>query len=689
MLPSAMRHVSRRSGLVAWVGVFACASTLSVSACQSHGSDEGQAEGRASDRDGGSAPAPDDRIPTLDAPAVGLAPGYVEGALLYASWRAGVMQELLRSLPVSPDEARDMAELGAVLGVDPRLNGMLAHLGIDPNARISMSVRPVTNWAADVRSAIQSQSPALSELTGSGANRVIPEQPPAASPIVSPPDPIPPGWTPPVAPPPPEQVQPPAPLSPAARELDRKSRSLGVHVRLHVPSVAPQKLDTLITNVANEIDRVRWATTCAALGPTRVCGGASDHVVVVRDVAGGVQLDMLLTFFSDYEAPDDEFRRALIQEALSVPVATSLPAVESLRGDAVLLVDGPAAITALRALAVAWQVVDMRDDGDSSSRRRERDAAIRSLHETERMFQGVTLEVSTSGDTVLARGRWLPTEFGRQHMAEVFELTNIDADVPSIASLCDGALLCGRSRGAPDRARFAQLATGVYSQPKQLAELLDDHEEDAAAILLLESWPNAIGTAALLPGTLVEPPESLIVQNVIDIGSRVLGLGFSVRSLRATHRSVTGDWVAYARTSAADLTAVRGFLQMAEARFAPASIPEVDGRVEFTPLPDDDLPGNYYALYDPHAVTGDWGWAMIADGDDRVRWLAGREHDDGSAPLVYLEVVDLWRLVSAFDDEARELGFAQSWLSGRWVRGQVALTNDGAPELRMAMGKVD
>jgi hypothetical protein len=208
-------------------------------------------------------------------------------------------------------------------------------------------------------------------------------------------------------------------------------------------------------------------------------------------------------------------------------------------------------------------------------------------------------------------------------------------------------------------------------------------------VLLLETWPNAIGTVALLPGTAVSPPESFVVQNVMDIGSRVLGLGFSVRSLRMNHGSVTGDWVAYARVSAGDLTAARGFLQMAELRMAPVTIPEVEGRVEFTPLPDDDLPGNYYAVYDPHAGTGDWGWAVLADGDDRVRWLAGREHDDGAVPLVYLEFGDLWRLVSADDGGARELGFAQSWLSGRWIRGQVGLTNDGAPELRVAMGKGD
>jgi hypothetical protein len=670
VLPSIMRPILFTA--------FAVAATLSVPGCQSHGSDDGNAR---DGQEGGSAAAQDDRIPALDAAPVGLAPGYVDGALIYASWRAGVMQELLRTVPIAPEDARDLAVLGAVLGVDPRIDGLLTHLGIDPDARISMSVRPVTNWATDIRGAIDGQSAALTELTGRGDTSML-----ATPPSIPAPDPIPPDWT------PPPQPEPPPPLSPAARELDRKARSLGVHVRLHVPSVAPNKLDTLVANVARELKRDRWETTCAALGPTRACGGSGNGVAVVRDVAGGVQLDLLLTFLDAYETPDDEFRRALIQEALSLPAASSLPAVAGLRGDAVLLVDGPAAITTLRASAIARALADLRDQGTNSDystvRHRERDAAIRSLHETERMFEGITLELSLADDKLLALGRWLPTEFGRQHMSEVFELTKIDADVPSIAALCDGALICGRSRGVPDRSRFAKLATGLYADPLRFASMLDDHDEEAMAVLLLEAWPNAIGTSALLPGTAVQPPESFIVQNVIDIGSRVLGLGFSVRSLRMNHRSVSGDWVAYARVSAGDLTAARGFLQMAEARMSPATIPEVEGRVEFTPLPDEDLPGNYYAIYDPRAATGEWGWALLADGDDRVRWLAGLEHDDGSAPLVYLEVGDLWRLVSSFDDGARELGFAQSWLSGRWIRGQIALTNDGAPELRVAVGKL-
>jgi hypothetical protein len=665
-------------GLVA----LALVTTPIVSACQSHGSDDGKAAEGEGTSDGGSSPARDDRIPALNAPAVGLAPGYLDGALIYASWRAGVMQELLRTVPVAPGDARDLAEFGAVLGVDPRVDGMLAHLGIDPDARISMSVRPALKFANDVRAAIESQNAAMVELTGSGARPI------AERPEFVPPDPIPPDWEPPPTP----QIPEAKPLSPAARELDRKARSLGIHVRIHVPSVDPRKLDTLVGNLSRELQRDRWATTCAALGATRVCGGESDHVVVVRDVPNALQIDMLLTFLSDYDAPDDEFRRALIQEAVNLPAATSLPAVERLRGDAVLLVDGPATVETLRASAIARDLANRRDLGVetdfSRDRQRRRDAAIRSLHETQRIFGGISVELSWKGDNALAVGRWLPTEFGRAHMAEVFELTKIDADVPSIAALCDGALICGRSRGMPDRRRFASLATGIYADATRFGELADDHDDDAAAILLLETWPNAIGTTAQLPGNTVSGPEAIIVQNVIDIASRVLGLGFSVRSLNVTNRGLSGDWVSYARMSAGDIAAVRGFLQMAELRMAPATISGVDSRVEFVRLPEDDVTGNLYAIYDPAASTGEWGWMVVADGDDRVRWLDDLAHDDGSVPLAYLEFGDLWRLISSFGSEANEVAYAQSWLSGRWVRGQVSLGADGAPEVRVAMGKI-
>lgn len=661
----------------------------SLSGCQSHGSkdDGAKAEGGEGDpTDGGSAPAKDDRIPALSGAAVGLQPGYVEGALFYASWRAGAMQTLLQSLPMSPREAKDFAELGMVLGADPRVDDVLAHLGIDPNARISMSVRPVVTWAAELQAAIDSNSPALQELKGRGDGEYYGSAESVAKEvaIVAEVD----GQIEPV--PEPEPV--PAPLSAAARELDRKSKSVGFHMRVHLPVATPGKADHLIGLMAKEFRGAKWATTCAALGQVRVCGGQSDGVVVLRDVAGGLQLDLLLTFVGDYANPDDEFRRAAIQQALAAPAVSAAPTLAALRGDGVLLVDGPGVVTSMRAAAVSGLFRSLRseyDDGDWSERERERGDVIQRLHATERMFEGVSLELQLDGDNALALGKWLPTAFGRKHMAEVFKLSKIDADVPSVAALCDGALVCGRSRGVPDRSRFSALATGIYANPEPLGRDMDRHEEQATAVLFLETWPNAIGTLAKLPGTTIEPPESFIVQNVIDVTSRILAGGFSIRSLNETRHVVTGDWVGYTRMTAADLATLRGFLQMVDSRLSPASIPEVPGRVEFTPIPDGEVPGNFYAIYDPAAATGEWGWAVLADSDDRVRWLAGLSHDDGAAPLVYLEAVDLWRLVASFKEGREEFGFAQSWLSRRWVRGQVGLGEGGAPEVRMAMGKLD
>ncbi|MCA9687131.1 MAG: hypothetical protein KC457_33540, partial [Myxococcales bacterium] len=269
-----------------------------------------------------------------------------------------------------------------------------------------------------------------------------------------------------------------------------------------------------------------------------------------------------------------------------------------------------------------------------------------------------------------------------------FDLAEIDADVPTIAGLCDGAMVCGRSRGFPARQQFRPLATGLYANPDELGEALDRNDEEGALILLLETWPNALGTMALLPGNTFQPPESMMIDNALTMMDRVLSFGFSVRSLNETGRgNFTGDWVGYARSNATDLRALTGLMQMAEVRLTPANIEGVAGRVETTVLPDRDVAGSYYAIYDPVASTGEWGWAVLADGDDRLRWLAGLEHDDGSAPLIYLEIADLWRLFSVAREFREEFGFAQSWMSRRWVRAQVSATAAG-PRVRMAMGKL-
>ena len=121
-----MRSILPSIGFVA----FACAATLNLPACQSHGSDEGKAaEGQGSDLDGGSAPAQDDRIPSLNAPAVGLAPGYVDGALKGREFFVG---NSLSGADIQMSFVGEMAKIFNRLGPYPNLSAWLSRMHARP-----------------------------------------------------------------------------------------------------------------------------------------------------------------------------------------------------------------------------------------------------------------------------------------------------------------------------------------------------------------------------------------------------------------------------------------------------------------------------------------------------------------------------------------------------------------------------
>lgn len=643
-------------------------SLAALSGCQCHGNKDAakkqadELEGRSPK--GSSAPAVDDRIPRLTGPAIGMQPGYIEGGLLYASARLGALQTFLQSLPMSSREARDLAEFGELIGADPRTDDLLAAFGVDPNARISMSVRPVIKHAAEVRLTLERSPAIVDELVGRAVNVLRSDTPPPSH--ID------------------KQIdKQPAPLSARALDFARKSASLGMHVRVHVPVAAPNKFAILIDRINTQLrPNKRWTKTCAALPASSLCAGSSGTILVVRTVPGAVVADLLITNGGEGIEYDDPIRRALMQEAVGYPTAASLPQVERLRGDATLLIDGPRTLAVARADLLAQAISRLRWStlaSDPLDRFHKRDAALRQLHETERLFEGITVELAVDGKRMLATGRWLATPSGRTRMSSVFELDPIDADVPSIAALCAGATICGRSRGLPARERFASLATGVYADPKALGELIDEYEEQSMLVLLLETWPNAIGTTASLPGQTVAAPASMIMQSALDIGARTLGFGFSIRS----QQSLTEDWIAYARMSSADLNALRGLLQLANMPLSTVTIPGIDGRVESTPINDPNIPGSFYSVVEGNT----WGWALAADADDRVAWFAGLAHDDGAVPLAYLEIPDLWRVIATDRGLQQEFGFAQAWLSNRSVRVQLSLGDDRGPELRLALGK--
>ncbi|MCA9680753.1 MAG: TIM44-like domain-containing protein, partial [Myxococcales bacterium] len=363
-------------------------------ACQKHGDKQPADTGVEQTDNLPSKVAKDDRLPALEGAAIGAQPAYMDGAFFYASARAGLIQDFLHSLPLGPREAKDFAELGQLIGADPRVDDLLTHFAIPANARISMSVRPVLDHAPALRAAVSGGGAVIDELAAGGSP--VDADTPSA------------------------EEEPKPALSEEAQTLLRQARSLGFHVRLHVPSDQPSRLEPLLASMRKEwSEDQRWAETCAAIGPTRLCGGESDGVLVVRDVPGALQFDLYLAFESVHEQPDDEVRRALLRAALATQPDRSLPvAVASLRGDAAALVHGPTLVDLLRGVDVAKAVTSLSWSGrEGLERHQKHEAALVALHETTRIFDGATLELRAEPKppaltgNVAEAGTSLPTVF--------------------------------------------------------------------------------------------------------------------------------------------------------------------------------------------------------------------------------------------------------------------------------------
>lgn len=521
----------------------------------------------------------DDRIPTVAATPVGAQPGYVAGAVVYASARAEAVATVWRPLV----EARFVDALPALLERGPHERGVLDAFGLDPKARISASLRPIG-------------------------------------------------------------------------EASEVPASNGVHLRVHIPVRDRAAFeDSVLGSMLDAGLQERWTRTCAALAPSLVCAGDRSTLVIVRSVADGYVADLFATGAGE---PDDESRRGLFEASVELPGGESRPEVEALGGDVVALFDGPGVVEVLSARV-------MLDVGELE--------LLERLRATERLFDGATVELAIAPERVLARARWLIPDDRRTRVKSVFELDPVDADVPTIAALCEGALACGRSRGLPARHRFAGLATGLYADFDALSRHLD--EPEAQIVLALETWPNAIASTASLLGS----PDSMLLKNAADVGARVLSFGFSLRSRASSERGR----IVYARMNAGDIGTVQTFMQLGGSVFSALTIPGVEGHVESTRSPTSALPDRIYAVHDP----GDWGWTVAADADEQIAWLAGLAHDDGAVPMIYVEIPDLGQLLAV--DPSLVRGVSSEHVAQCGLRAQMTLTPDWAPELRVAFGRFE
>ena len=167
--------------------------------------------------------------------------------------------------------------------------------------------------------------------------------------------------------------------------------------------------------------------------------------------------------------------------------------------------------------------------------------------------------------------------------------------------------------------------------------------------------------------------ETAMLGQALEAVGRVEGIGGSLRDLHVGRDDTRAEFVGYMRLQAQDLALLRSLTGLAGVRSSPVTLPQVTGKVESARLPDSDVPASLYLVGDPGTVRAgerdiEVGWAAIADSDERLGWMLGRERSAVVAPAFYLELPDVWPLLAAIDDARDELNFARSWLTGRSAR---------------------
>ncbi|MEZ4452236.1 MAG: hypothetical protein R3B09_22410, partial [Nannocystaceae bacterium] len=247
--------------------------------------------------------------------------GFVEGGLVYIAVRPGKIQSWLQKLPVPPELARDVSEAGREIGVDLRSDDVLSHVGIDPDAVVSMTLgRPLRG----------SGEPLFDAIAG------LP--PPKADPFPGVDDQVLPG------------------------DLAARARGLGFHLRFHVPVKAPEKLRAQLAKIPPS--RASSGPICEALRPHELCAGDDDGLLLVRSEGGAIVTDVFL-FPIRVGAADDAERRTLVEGALKAGPAND-PELASLRGDFAVFVDA-AALDGFAEIRSVETLVGMRRWIDAGS----------------------------------------------------------------------------------------------------------------------------------------------------------------------------------------------------------------------------------------------------------------------------------------------------------------------------------
>lgn len=700
----------------------ALTSTLAGVACKGDPATSESNESPSPHAKAGTQRAPS-RIESLKLDELGAQPGFLDQGPIYAAVRAGRAQAFLREIPLPGDVIREFARARQEIGFDPLTDDMLARFAIPEDAVISMTlgrplgidhIEPIRNglrrdnrFLTALSKVMQDTEARKSEVVEVSVAIKVEETTRQAVPVPEAIDA-------PEEPPPPLDESPPPfvpevpggviggiaydpgppPLSPGERreidELLAHADATALQFHFHIPSDDPDKILTELRTRIPPSELADAKTYCRGL-EVEICAAGGRELFIARREKKAVVFDVLL-YPGRYNGSAATRLPAAV-EALEAPPAT-LEALEHMAGHASVYFDASAWVqaatleqTSSAMLSLTWSGDDPRRDVDR--RFREVDA-LRQLFDTTRLFDGLVASVHHERERTQLQASWLIGE-GQQKLAQsTLTPPPIRVAVPSLAALCEGALLCGRSRGVPSPQQLGtSLGLGVYGNADALDDALGQADEAGAFLLLISTWPNALGTASWqLPLAEARGPEAALVRGLLDAIARIQGMGISVRSIEIDRRSLQAEYALYARVPASDLSLVSTLLAMAEMRLTPTTVDGIEGEVRELRIPEDDVPAVLMTREDSELLKNEegkeirHGWLALVDRPDRLAWLLNLSTDEGIEPMLYFEIADLWRLVSSVPDAAEELGFARTWASGRVFKAALVL-DKGQPQLTM------
>ncbi|PRQ08550.1 hypothetical protein ENSA7_18360 [Enhygromyxa salina] len=565
--------------------------------------------------------------------------GYLDGAVIDASYDTITLARLLRSLPrPSPTPSPLVSVFGGLVDhFSARGDARLDAIGLQQDARIRLSIRPLDGRAAAVRKL-------LGELESDGA-------------------------------PAPELVT----------QLSSQGRTLGVHLRASLPTSDRARLLRVLERLTIGDDDVGdWAQACETLDRVALCSGRPRLLVWARSEGEDrLRVDGIYLFYAGAEPAD--LARA-IERADTWPTAAAAPEypndpVEHDRAPIQVLVHAGPTLALLEAEALADAVVRAGADTLDYHEYLDLERALKDSYPQARVFEGVGMNMDYADDRLSIDVRWIAAERPPAPLPELFAPIIERGALPVTHGDCEAAQACVRIGGLSMVTRFAPLADGPFADTVGAARVLRHAGDRGLVMLGLCSWPNLLGTA----GVMAQSSEGMIGRAQSALLNDSYGLGLMLLELGDDPSASVGErWVGYLRAGPGVLTAIRPVLTLAGSSPEAVELPGVEASVER---------GLYeeVAVYlvDEAARRGGHGaWMIAADADERVGWLLETPRDDPSEheiePLWLLRVAALGPLAAREDVPYADDPPVRKWLDRRSLELRGRFTPSG-PQLELQL----